>query len=280
MLKFSALAKVNLYLEVTGKRADGYHLLDSLFAFVEGVADEITVENNDELCLKINGRFAQGLMAEQNNLVLRAAKLLQEKYNINKGAKIVLEKNLPIASGIGGGSADAAVTLKALNALWGIGLSEGELAKIGLGLGADVPACVYSRALIAKGIGEEITLFKQNLNKLFIVLVNPLKAVSTKEIFSQLVIEQNRKIPDFNGDLLATIKARSNDLEKPAKNICPEITQILTAFNSINTCLLARMSGSGATCFGLFDTLEQAKSGTELMQKKFTNWWVDFGNLV
>ena len=193
MIEFFAPAKLNLYLHVTGKREDGYHLLDSLFCFAS-IGDNIKVSRSNEISLEIEGAFSGELQDCSNNSIIKAANLLKEKYGVSSGAKIVLEKNLPIASGIGGGSADAAATLLALNELWELGLATQELEDIALKIGADVPACLYRDALQVAGIGEKITKLGA-MPQCYVLLVNPLKAVSTPAVFKNRVGDFSKEMP-------------------------------------------------------------------------------------
>ncbi len=274
-LNSTAQAKINLYLHVTGKRTDGYHLLDSLIAFAD-IGDEISVLPADDITLEITGEFADNL-SNEDNLILKVARLLQEKYSIDAGAKIKLVKNLPIGAGIGGGSADAATAAKLLVKLWNLPCNYNELAKILLPLGADLPVCIYSKASYISGIGEGIEL-ASNFPPLNIVLVNPLKHVSTPEIFKIGFNSYKEPICRSNledtGQLIETLSKCSNDLEKNAVTIRPEILDIIEAINSQEGCKLTRMSGSGATCFGLFNNQYDAEKAAIDLSKKHPKWWV------
>jgi 4-diphosphocytidyl-2-C-methyl-D-erythritol kinase len=264
-----APAKINLTLHVTGQRADGYHLLDSLVAFAT-IGDVVTVEAADTLSLTIDGPFAAGLCAA-DNLVLRAARLLDGA----RGAHIRLTKNLPVASGIGGGSADAAATLRALSQLWGVALPDG------LALGADVPACIAARTLRLQGVGDIITPLPA-LPPMEVVLVNPGVSVPTPLIFNALTSKKNTGMPaqlptwqtaiDFAGWLAH----QRNDLYAPAAQIAPQINDVLTMLRK-TTPLFVGMSGSGATCFGLYHPGE-ANRARILLQRP--GWWVAAGQLI
>jgi len=271
-----ACAKVNLSLRVTGRRGDGYHTLQSLVAF-SGVADRLRFQPAPELTLEIEGAFAGALPASQDNLVLRAAKALRAHCSIDKGAAITLEKRLPLAAGIGGGSADAAAALHGLAALWGLGLLEDELAAIALPLGADLPVCLLGRAAMVTGIGEEIFPLA-DLPAAHLVLVNPGIGLSTPAVFAA------RKGP-FSSPLAAPARGLSlaalvdwmseagNDLQDAAIGLCPAIVEVLRRLRGTDGCLLAAMSGSGATCFGLYDEAEAAQAAASALRIEMPGWW-------
>lgn len=269
-----AWAKVNLFLHVVGRRADGYHLLDSLAVF-PAVGDRLRVRPAPELTLAIEGRFGDVLTAEPDNLVLRAARALAASCGIRSGASIVLEKNLPVASGIGGGSADAAAALRALQPLWRMALDDTRLASIAQSLGADVPVCLASQPARMQGIGE-ILKPAPMLPDCGMVLVNPGVAVSTPEVFRARApgFTPEAILPDFwlNAAALAeTLRGTRNDLEPPAIALCPVIDDVLAALRAESGCLLARMSGSGATCFALFPTASQAVEAARHLARP--GWW-------
>lgn len=267
-------AKVNLTLHVTDQRGDGYHLLDSLVVFAR-VYDEIRVEPADRLSLEIDGPYAAGL-AGSDNLVMRAARLLAP----NRGAAIRLTKNLPIASGMGGGSADAAATLRALARMWGLALPD--MAAVA-SLGADVPVCLASRAVRMRGIGEVI-LNLPPLPALDIVLVNAGVAVPTPQVFKALTQKTNPPMADMlpNWPDAATfcnwLAAQRNDLQAPAASIAPEITETLGLLRATG-CLFAGMSGSGATCFGLYAPDQAERAASSIAQLR-PEWWAAAGQIL
>jgi len=272
-----ARPKVNLFLHVTGKRSDGYHLLESLAIFPEG-GDRLTVEEGERLSLFETGPFAADTGCNSANLVMKAADLLRKETGISAGAKILLEKNLPVASGIGGGSADAAAALRLLNKLWSLDLSENELAGLGLRLGADVPVCIKSRSALMGGIGEQLEDV-QPLPDLAILLVNPGVTVSTPAIFQALKIEDDTPslrsfdaAQDREGFILALQEMR-NDLEPSAVSLVPQIADVLEMLGQLESALLSRMSGSGATCFALFRSLDDAKDAEKNINARFADWW-------
>ena len=276
-----APAKINLALHVTGQRADGYHLLESLVVFAK-VGDWLTIEPAPEDGLTFSGPFGGSLRADLNtNLVLRArdAMRIHASHAPCPPVHIHLEKNLPLSSGIGGGSADAAATMKALNDLWALGLSEAELMALGLPLGADVPMCILGKPLIASGIGDVITPIS-HMPELSLVLVNPSVGVSTPQIFRALSSKANGPLPELTpsadwdvSDVIAYLSSTRNDLELPASLICPAISDVLNSLMQSGA-LLARMSGSGATCFGIYDNDSAAQAAAAAIAKARLDWWV------
>lgn len=277
MITTIARSKVNLFLHVTGKRNDGYHLLESLVVFPEW-GDKITVKKSKSLTLEVTGPFSKMIGSTEENLALKAAHLLKHEAGSNDGAHIILEKNLPVAAGIGGGSADAAAVLKSLNMLWNIGFSNDHLGQIGLTLGADIPVCLYGKPAMMSGIGEQISGL-QEFPKFHILLVNPGISVSTRDVFSQLKIsEKIVSLYDFNGrtarELFIKLAAMRNDLEAPALEVAPVIDAVLSTIKLQKGCHLARMSGSGATCFGLFEEEEAAQMAARDIQASHPDWWV------
>jgi 4-diphosphocytidyl-2-C-methyl-D-erythritol kinase len=274
-----ARAKINLHLHVVGRREDGYHLLDSLVVFA-GVSDRLTVSPADQLTLSVIGPFAAGLAEEADNLVLRAARALAAHAGIRATGTLVLEKNLPVASGIGGGSADAAAALRLLCRFWG--LNPDRLGQLAGGLGADVPVCVAGVPALMSGIGE-ILAPAPWLPEVGIVLVNPGAAVSTPAVFRARTggFSDPARFPGHGwqdvGSLATTLRATRNDLEAPARTLAPAIGDVLDVLTAIPTCLLARMSGSGATCFGLFPDPEAAEAAARTIVRD--GWWVWGGSV-
>lgn len=259
-----ARAKINLSLHVTGRRADGYHLLDSLVVFPQ-IGDLIEVEPANGVSLTLAGPFAQDLSADADNLVLRAAEAIRPA---GKGAAIHLTKSLPVASGIGGGSADAAATLRALSRLWDVSI-DGELA---LSLGADVPVCLESRPMRMRGIGEELTPFDMP-DGLWIILVNPGVPVSTPDVFGALRSHDRATIEPRSGDFVGWLAGQRNDLQAGAVELQPVIGDVLDALSVQPDCALARMSGSGATCFGLFMGQTAALDARAEIAAAHPLWW-------
>lgn len=263
-----APAKINLALHVTGRRADGYHLLDSVVAFAD-TGDWITVEPAETLSLTLTGPHA-ALLSTTDNLVLKAARALHPTL----GAQITLDKHLPVASGIGGGSADAAATLLALSRLWSRPLPAP--AQI-LSLGADLPVCLQGHAARMQGIGEALTPL--SLPPTWSVLANPGLALATADVFRALTQRDNPGLPPCPSlttpsDLADWLTTQRNDLAAPAAALAPQITITLQALAAQPGSLIARMSGSGATCFALFSTETQAKTAANTLQSAKPNWWV------
>jgi 4-diphosphocytidyl-2-C-methyl-D-erythritol kinase len=266
MLAF-APAKINLTLHITGQRADGYHLLDSLVVFA-GVGDQLTVAPASVVTLELAGPEASKLPLSEDNLVLRAARL----FGGQKGAALTLRKELPVASGIGGGSADAAATLRALADFWNVPLPNPEAV---LGLGADVPVCLGGGTVRMQGIGERITPVSR-LPEMSLVLVNPRRPVNTPKIFSALKRRDNpemQAMPTEETAFWPWLRAQRNDLQAPAISVAPVIAEVLAAIDQTDP-KLARMSGSGATCFGVYKTFSAAKQAAETLEVNNPNWWV------
>lgn len=278
-----APAKVNLYLHVGKPLDDGRHPLDSLVMFADGnAADRVSVRPLKSITLNVEGPASKALKNEKNNLVLRAAKLLLEAAGRSHlGAALNLYKELPVAAGIGGGSADAAATLQALNQYWDIGFGDEAILSLGAELGADVPACLRSEPQIMRGIGEKLTPF--NVAPLPVILVNPSVKLSTAEVFNKFDAMElgadftEREGPDSSGGVevfARSLERYSNDLEEPAKILCPAVKEVLSTIEKTEGALLARMSGSGPTCFGIFATLEEAQAAAYIISKRKKKWWV------
>jgi 4-diphosphocytidyl-2-C-methyl-D-erythritol kinase len=275
-----ARAKLNLYLHVIGRRDDGLHLLDSLVVFA-GLGDVVHATPADDLSLTLTGPFASALVGDADNLVLRSARVLAEEIGLSGRAHLILDKRLPVASGIGGGSADAAATLRALGRLWNRAVRPAVLARIALGLGADVPVCLASRPHRMGGVGERLEPAPE-LPDCGVVLVNPGVALATASVFRARrgAFSSEARLParwDDAAAMAAALRELRNDLEVPARSLCPAIDHVLSALAAQPGCLLARMSGSGATCFGLFATPEiAAETAPRLMRDR---WWAWGGGL-
>ena len=272
-----APAKINLFLHVTGCRSDGYHELESLVAFA-AVHDRVDVGPADGLLLRVDGPFAAALDAGAENLVVKAARALATKAGIEPGARIRLCKSLPVAAGIGGGSADAAAALRALCALWEVTIAGDELAALALALGADVPACLAARPGIVRGIGERIAPVPV-LPAAPIVLVNPMRPLATAAVFAaregpfSTPLAFDAPLGDIPA-LAAALRDTRNDLAAGARRMCREIDAVMGAIEASPSCLLARMSGSGPTCFGLFPTDEAARRAAARIASARPGWWV------
>jgi len=277
-----APAKINLALHITGRRADGYHLIDSLVVFAE-LGDQISVELTDQDAFHLEGPEAAALSSEaaSSNLVVRARDRLRDAARCSgieqPPVEICLDKRLPVASGIGGGSADAAATLKALCRLWGYDPGAEQLSKLALELGADVPMCLDGRALIARGIGETLSPVDLSFD-LDLVIVNPRVGVSTPTVFSALERRDNAPLPEPEGlddkdRFLEWLGAVRNDLQPPAQRMVPEIAECLSALDAAGA-RLARMSGSGASCFGVFGNAEAAQAAAKALQRHKPCWFI------
>jgi len=281
----AAPAKINLYLHVTGRRDDGFHLLDSLVAFA-GIHDTLTIAPADSLSLTVDGPFACELEDEPDNLVLQAARALARLAGVSDGARLSLNKRLPLASGIGGGSADAAATLKGLVRLWNIQPDARALQELALSLGADVPVCLSGRAAFIGGIGEDLTPAPE-LPAASLVLVNPGTRLSTPAVFKAHADlgGKNSKPGRFDyapkdfPELVAILKSRGNDLAPAALKMAPVIGDVLAALEACSGAMMARMSGSGATCFALFADPGEAAAATMKLAQEQTQWWVRAGSL-
>ena len=279
----AAPAKINLYLHVVGRRADGFHLLDSLVGFAD-VHDTVIAVGGEKLSLEVTGPFAAALKGEGDNLVLRAARGLAELAGIAPHGRLRLVKRLPVASGIGGGSSDAAATLRALAALWRVSPTAKQLQQLALTLGADVPVCLGGRAVHMGGIGEELAPAPV-LPPAALVLVNPGKPLATPPVFKARQGPFSKpdrldRAPRDAAALARELRSRSNDLTQAAIGLMPEIGTMLAALERVPGCLLARMSGSGATCFGLFADRHAAARATAALGAAHRSWWVAPGRLV
>lgn len=267
MIVEAAPAKINLALHVRRRRADGYHELETLFAFARD-GDVITVEVDEVDKFAIFGPFAAELAGAGDNLVTRAAARFVERFGVAQAHRIVLDKRLPIASGIGGGSADAAATLRALARLHGVALDDPGLFAIAEQIGADVPACLLGRTTLGTGKGETLQPL-DGLSGAPMVLINPGVAVSTAPVFAGWDGIDRGGLPD--GDLLARARAGRNDLEPPARALAPVIGEVRDVLDAAPGLLLGRMSGSGATCFGLFASAEDAAAAAAQAERR--GWW-------
>lgn len=272
MIEETAYAKLNLALHIIGKRADGYHALDTIFAFCAH-GDVLTVAPSDELVLTLDGAFAQELAADESNLVLRAARALQAASCVKAGAHLHLVKNLPIASGIGGGSADAAAALRALVRVWK--LEALPLEAIAQGLGADVLACVHSQTMRGQGVGDELSPLDMGLAGTPVLLVNPRVALSTPAVFKAWNGVADAPLADTHGALdIRTLTASHNALTAPAIALVPEIAPLLTLLAAQSGATLTRMSGSGATCFALFDTHQARDAAAATLAAHYPHYWL------
>jgi 4-diphosphocytidyl-2-C-methyl-D-erythritol kinase len=284
-------AKVNLTLRVVGRRVDGYHDLESVVAFAD-CADRLTLTPGSELDLKMSGPLAGACGETSDNLVLKAARLLGQRVPDLKAGSFTLDKALPVAAGIGGGSADAAAALRLLAQLNGLTLDDGRLIEVALATGADVPVCLASRACDMTGVGE--TLLPLSLPILPCVMVNPRVPVATRDVFNALGLRNGELLVGatdvFRGtawpetgasveDWVEVLAASSNDLEAPATRIQPVIGEVISALSATNGAWLARMSGSGATCFAIYENTADAGRAAEKIRLDHPGWWVHAGTL-
>jgi len=291
MLSDEGRAKVNLTLRVIGRRVDGYHDLESVVAFSD-CADHLTLEPGAELSLTTTGPLAQACGETADNLVLKAARLLAAQVPDLRLGAFTLEKVLPVAAGIGGGSADAAAALRLLAKLNGLALDDGRVLDVALQTGADVPVCLGSYACDMTGVGEK--LLPLNLPKLPSVLVNPCVPVATKDVFATLGLRNGELLvgaadvlespawPEDGASILDWVEAISivdNDLEAPAIRVQPAISDVLSALGAADGMLLSRMSGSGATCFAIFADAAKAHAASEQIRRDHPDWWVHAGVL-
>jgi 4-diphosphocytidyl-2-C-methyl-D-erythritol kinase len=271
-----APAKVNLTLHVLGRRADGYHEIESVVAFA-GVGDELTFSPAPALALTVDGPTAAAAGDTSDNLVLKAARALLERVGGLKVGNFALSKHLPVAAGLGGGSADAAAALRLLARENGLALDDVRLMQAARATGADVPVCLDPRLRVMRGIGE-ILSDPIDLPRMPAVLVNPGVAVPTRDVFAAL-----RLTPGQVGPVSPPLGATSlrdaiangrNDLEGPAIELQPVIAEVLSVLRNLPGCTLARMSGSGATCFGLFDSTQDAEGAARQLRAGYPGWWV------
>ena len=282
-------AQVNLTLRVVGRRTDGYHDIESVVAFAD-CADRLTLTPGSELTLQMSGPLAQACGATSDNLVLKAARLLAERVPDMKAGSFTLDKVLPVAAGIGGGSADAAAALRLLAQLNGLSLDDERLLEVALATGADVPVCLASRACDMTGVGE--TLIPLSLPIMPCVMVNPSVPVATKDVFAALGLRNGELLVGatdvFRGtawpeagasveDWVEILAADANDLEAPATRIQPVIGEVIAALNATNGAWLARMSGSGATCFAIYENTADAGRAAEKIRRDHPVWWVHAG---
>jgi len=279
----AAWAKVNLSLHVVGRRADGYHLLDSLIAFA-GFGDTLVAAPGAGLSLVVEGPTAQLLPPGEVNIVEKAARALAQAAGIEADASLRLIKRLPVAAGIGGGSADAAAALKALVRLWRLDPLEQDLLALALTLGADVPVCLAGRATTLSGIGEGLAPAPK-LPPAWLVLVNPMLPCSTPSVFKARQGPFSTALPltEAPADAAAlaeALAARRNDLTDAAISVVPAIGDALAQIAARPGCLLARMSGSGATCFGLFATAAAAEGAAAELATVRPDWWAVSAELV
>lgn len=291
MLREEGRAKVNLTLRVVGRRVDGYHELESVVAFAD-CADQLSLTPGPKLQLRTIGPLAEACGEASDNLVFKAAQLLAERVTDLKLGEFVLNKVLPVAAGIGGGSADAAAALRLLAKLNDLAFEDSRLREVALLTGADVPVCLASRACDMTGVGEN--LLPLSLPEMPCVMINPRVPVATKDVFAALGLQKGELLvgatdvieapgwPDEGGsigDWVEALAAGTNDLEAPAQRIQPLIGEVLTALRNADGSRLARMSGSGATCFAIFEQATKAQAAAKQIELAHPEWWVHAGTL-
>ena len=284
-------AKVNLTLRVVGRRTDGYHELESVVAFAD-CADRLSLTPGPKLDLKTTGPLAQACGDTADNLVFKAAQLLGERVPDLRLGEFILDKVLPVAAGIGGGSADAAAALRLLARANGLSLDDARLIEVAQLIGADVPVCLASRACVMTGVGE--SLLPLALPKMPCVMVNPRVPVATKDVFKALGLRNSELLVGATDVIRATawpeqgasvedwvevLAESSNDLEAPATRIQPVIGEVLSALSATDGAWLARMSGSGATCFAIYENTAEAHRASQKIQRDHPGWWVHAGVL-
>ena len=271
MIKVTAHAKVNLTLHVVGQRANGYHELQSLVCLTE-FGDQIHLSPAAGFSFQVIGPYASGIPVDESNLVVQAAKFMAQKHSKSLDCHIILEKNLPMASGIGGGSSDAAAVMRALSQYFSVPLPNvDEL----MTLGADIPVCMTTGLTLMEGAGEDVTQLSAAPNW-GVVLVNPNVGVSTPVVFNALNSKRNLPMQDVAENCvdIAWLGDQRNDLEAPAMAMVPEVGAVVDAISAAPHCQMARMSGSGATCFGVFADIKHANAAAERLQRAHPDWWV------
>lgn len=263
----TAFAKVNLALHVRARRDDGYHLLETLFVFADD-GDVLTASPADRLSLSITGPFGAGLSDGDDNLVMRAAHGIRQAFGVTEGAAITLDKRLPVAAGIGGGSADAAALIRLLARLWSLDLADNRMMTLAIGLGADVPACLASQTVRGEGVGEVLAAVDEaGLSGCPILLVNPGVPCPTGPVFKAWDgVDRGPLGADMS---IAALAGARNDLQGPAMGLVPEIAALLHSLSAQPGARLVRMSGSGATCFAVFDS-EDTRDAASLA---FSRYW-------
>jgi 4-diphosphocytidyl-2-C-methyl-D-erythritol kinase len=284
-------AKVNLTLRVVGRRVDGYHDLESVVAFAD-CADRLSLTPGSELNLRTTGPLARDCGEASDNLVLKAARLLGERVPDLKLGDFTLDKMLPVAAGIGGGSADAAAALRLLAQANGLAVDDPRLIEVAQLTGADVPVCLASRACVMTGVGE--TLLPLSLPMMPCVMVNPRVPMATREVFEALGLRHGELLVGATDVIRATawpeqgasledwvevLSENFNDLVAPATRIQPVIDEVISALSATNGAWLARMSGSGATCFAIFENTSEAQRAAQKIQLDHPQWWVHAGVL-
>ena len=267
----TAYAKINLALHVRGREPDGYHRLETLFAFAED-GDLLSVAPANDVGLTVTGEFADLLEGGGDNLVLQAAEALRARFGVRSGARLHLEKRLPVAAGIGGGSADAAAALRLLCRFWSLPAGAEDLMDIARALGADVPACLASRTVRGEGRGDSLQPAAGSVAGLPLLLVNPRRPLATASVFGKWDGVDRGPLDD--GDPQAAAAAGRNDLETAACLLVPDVAEVLHTLRATSGTSLVRMSGSGATCFALYaEEIDRARAASRL-SRDLPRWWL------
>ncbi|MGX4598165.1 4-(cytidine 5'-diphospho)-2-C-methyl-D-erythritol kinase [Faecalimicrobium sp. JNUCC 81] len=278
-IELKSRAKINLSIDVLGKREDGYHLVEMIMQTID-LYDIIKIKElcTDDIIIKSNSK---DVPLDNNNIVYKAIKLLQDKFNINKGIEIFIQKNIPIAAGMAGGSSNAAAVLVGLNKIWNLNLEENDLQEIGFSLGADVPYCISGRTALAYGVGEKLTYIKGLPHNVSILVCKPNLFVSTKEVYEGLDLNNIQDRPN-NKNLINYLE--KEDIESVAKhmvNVLESVTgkrhkeiEEIEKIMMDNNALGSMMSGSGPTVFGLFKSEEEALKGKEILLEKYEQVYV------
>ncbi len=273
LIKYKCPAKINLFLKITEKRADGYHQLESLFAFLD-LVDELSMQESKNFILEIGGEFGE-LVDQKENLFTKILDYFASEFSISKNLKIKITKNIPVGAGLGGGSSDAAYFMHGLNEIFELDLSLAELQKISLKFGSDIFFLLGNKAAIVKGRGEIIEEFPQ-FSSIPALLINPKISVSTKEIFNKFDGNFSKEIPTkdlLKKDIFDLIENFPNDMEKPAISTLPLIYEIIENLKNSGA-KIAKMSGSGATCFGIFENEKKLDLAQKILTKKFPNFFI------
>ena len=282
---FFSPAKLNLFLEVLNKEHNGFHNLNSLMCFCD-IGDYIKLEKSSSLSLEIEGPFARNLKKfnKNENLIIKSIKVLKKAIDFDSNFNIKLVKNLPISSGLGGGSSNAATVVRAICKIQSLNIPNKRLMDLLFSLGSDIPFCFLGKTALVQGVGEKVE--PTNIIPIFnVLLVNPLIEVSTKEIFKKInnFSKKKTKLPNYKMEINELIKFLSftkNDLQDIASDLQSEIKLILNIFKSDKNVLLYRMSGSGGTCFGIYKNKTTLESAVQFFQKYNKNWWVRSGKIL
>ncbi len=283
-ITINAPAKLNLHLHITGKMPNGYHRLESLSVFLE-LYDDITLTPAEDVFLEIQGDFAETLNTDDaHNHVLRAAMLLLDKAQHTGGVKLILNKRIPIGAGLGGGSSDAASTLRALNDYWKLEQSSAELHHLGAKIGSDVPLCLQQTPTWVSGTGEQLTSLHLPC-ALYAVVIFPNHPLSTKDVYAGVTQDMYREeisCPTFEDKqvFIDWLKNQSNDLQTPAMRMLPQLQDISNACDAIDTALCHRMTGSGSAWFLLFDDWQYAIDAGKHLAMTHTDWWVRTASIL